>query len=61
MLVREVVHSASESSDGSLPGQPMEGDVNGLSAADVQEIGRDEHGTSPAASDGREDPGINSL
>jgi hypothetical protein len=39
----------------------VEGDVNGLPAADVQKIGRDEYGTSPAPSDGREYPGINGL
>jgi hypothetical protein len=61
MFLWEVVHTASQAADGSLPGQPVEGNVHGLPAADIHEISWDEHGTSSTTTNGRNYLRINSL
>ena len=61
MLFREVVHPAGEAADGSLPGEPVEGDIDRLTAADVQEVCRDKDRTTPATMNGRKYPRINGL
>ena len=45
VLFREVVHPAGEAANDSLPGEPVQDDIDGLAAAHVQEVSRDEHGT----------------
>ncbi|MDB5308801.1 MAG: hypothetical protein JWO38_3003 [Gemmataceae bacterium] len=61
MLFWEVVYPAGETADGSLPGEPVEGNVNRFPAADVQKVGRNEYGTASAAVNGRNYPRINGL
>jgi hypothetical protein len=53
MFLREVVHAASQPADDSLFGQPVEGNVHGLPAADIHEIGWDEHGSASATANCR--------
>jgi hypothetical protein len=43
VLFREVVDATGESANGSLSGQPVEGKIDRLAAADPQEISRNEH------------------
>jgi hypothetical protein len=61
MLFREVVHAAGKAANGPLPGEPVEGHVNCLPAADVQKVGRNKHRTAPAAMNGRNYPRLNGL
>lgn len=56
MFLREVVHPASKPADGPLTGEPVEGHVNRLTAADVHEVSQNEYRTASAAVNGRNDP-----
>ena len=51
VLLREVVHPAGEAADRSLPGEPVQGEIDRLAAAEVQEVSRNEHGTTSRAVD----------
>ena len=56
VLFRKVVHAAGEAANRSLLGEPVQGDIDRLAAAQVQEIRRNEHGTTAAAVDCRKYP-----
>jgi hypothetical protein len=47
VLFREVVHAAGKTANRSLPGEPVQGDVDRLTAAEVQEIAWNEYGSAP--------------
>ena len=61
MLFREIVYPAGKAADDPLPGKPVEGNVNRLAAADVEEISRNEDRATPVAANCRNDPRINGL
>ena len=56
VLFREVVHPAGKAANGSLPGEPVEGDIDRLAAADLQEVCRNEYGTTTATVNCRKYP-----
>lgn len=53
---REIVHSAREAADDPLPNEPVKGDINRLSAANIQKIRRNEDRTASTAMNGRNYP-----
>jgi hypothetical protein len=61
MFQREVVNTAGQPSDGALPGETVEGYVNGFPAADVEKIRWNKDKTASTAVDGRNYPRINRL
>jgi hypothetical protein len=61
VLFREVVHSSGEAANRSLSREAMQNSVHRLPAADVQEIRRNEHGTTTTATNCGNYPRINAL
>jgi hypothetical protein len=49
MLFRKIIHPSGEAANRSLPGESVQGDIDGLAGAQVQEICRNKHGTAPTA------------
>ena len=54
VLFREVVHPAGQAAYRSFPGEPVQGKIDRFTAAEVQEVARNEHGaTSPPVDAGK--------
>ena len=51
MLYREVVHPAGQAAYRFFPGEPVQGKIDRFTAAEVQEVSRNEHRTAPPPAD----------
>jgi hypothetical protein len=61
MLLGEIVYPAGETANRSLPGEPMEGDIDCCAAAQMEKIGRYKYRSSAASSDCSQNLRINAL
>ena len=50
-----------QTTNSSLASEPVQGNVDCLTAADIQEVSRNKDGTTPATMNGCKYPGINGL
>ncbi len=61
MMPGKVINASSQTTNRSLPNQPVQRNVNCVPAADIEKISRNEDGALPPFADYRNDLGINGL